>query len=104
MLWYHYGQYAVSDEMSETYSVEGDNAEFRHYLARLARSSRYLSRCDYALNCVLHLFIDCFNRRQLYKQLFPRYPANLIDFVYPPSWPLPERICHVKGTWKVSLE
>jgi IS1 family transposase len=83
LLWYHYGRYAVSDGKTDTFSVEGDNAELRHYLARLARSSRCFSRCDYALSCAIHLFVDCFNRRQLYKQRYPNYPAHLIHFVYP---------------------
>jgi len=39
-LWYHFGSYQVSEGKTDTYSVEGDNAELRHYLARLARSSR----------------------------------------------------------------
>jgi hypothetical protein len=34
---------------SQTYSVEADNAELRHYLARLVRKSRCFSRCIYAL-------------------------------------------------------
>ena len=33
------GHYAISEGKTDTYSVEGDNAELRHYLARLARSS-----------------------------------------------------------------
>ncbi len=68
-LWYHLGRYQVSEGKTDTYSVEGDNAELRHYLARLARSSRCFSRCPYALECALRLFIYCYNRRQLYKQL-----------------------------------
>jgi IS1 family transposase len=36
-LWYHWGRYAVSEGKTDTYSVEGNNAELRHYLARLAR-------------------------------------------------------------------
>ena len=32
-LWYHFGRYEVSEGKSETYSVEADNAELRHYLA-----------------------------------------------------------------------
>jgi len=43
-LWYHFGRYAVSEGNSDTFSVEADNAELRHYLARLARSSRFFSR------------------------------------------------------------
>lgn len=83
LLWYHYGRYAVSDGKTDTFSIEGDNAELRHYLARLARSSRCFSHCDYALSCAIHLFVDCFNRRQHYKQRYPNYPAHLVHFVYP---------------------
>ena len=66
---------------SETYSVEGDNAELRHYLARLARKSRCFSRCEKALGRAIKLFVFAFNRRQLYKQKYPHYPAHLIDFI-----------------------
>ena len=30
-LWYHFGRYEVSEGKVDTYSVEGDNAELRHY-------------------------------------------------------------------------
>lgn len=46
-------------------SVEGDTAEIRHYIARLARKSRYFSRCPVALQCALKLFVFAFNRTQL---------------------------------------
>ena len=36
LLWYHFGRYKVSVGKTDTFSVEGDNAEFRHYLTRLA--------------------------------------------------------------------
>ena len=84
-LWYHGGQYHLSDGKRDTFSVEGDNSELRHYLARLARSSRCFSRCPYALICALRLFAFAFNRRQLYKQKYPTYPAHVKDFVYPPN-------------------
>jgi IS1 family transposase len=82
-LWYHFGRYEVSIGKSETYSVEADNAELRHYLARLARRSRCFSRCSYALECALRVFIYSFNRRQLHRRLYPRYPANVMDFISP---------------------
>ena len=82
-LWYHLGQYQVSEGKSDTYSVEADNAELRHYLARLARSSRCFSRCLEALAWALTLFVYCFNARQLHKRQFPAYPAHLIDFLSP---------------------
>ena len=82
-LWYHLGRYEVSEGKADTYSVEGDNAELRHYLARLARRSRCFSRCPYALECALRLFVYCFNARQLYKQRFPNYSAHVMDFLSP---------------------
>jgi IS1 family transposase len=83
-LWYHFGRYEVPEGKADTYAVEADNAEFRHYLARLARQSRCFSRCPYALRCAIKLFVFCFNSRQLYKQKYPNYPANVMDFVSPP--------------------
>jgi IS1 family transposase len=80
-LWYHYGQYEVSQGKTDTFSVEGDNAELRHYLARLARRSRCFSRCIDALEWAVRLFIYCFNRRQLHKQRFPDYPAHVFQFI-----------------------
>jgi IS1 family transposase len=80
-LWYYWGRYAVSEGKTDTFLVEGDNAELRHYLARLARASICFSRCPYALACALRLFIFCYNRRQLYKQLYPAYPAHIKDFL-----------------------
>ena len=37
-LWYHFGRYETSQGKSDTYAVEADNAELRHYLARLRAS------------------------------------------------------------------
>jgi insertion element IS1 protein InsB len=42
---YYPGQHLACADKSQTYSVEADNAELRHYLARLARKSRCFSRC-----------------------------------------------------------
>jgi len=83
-LWYHFGRYAVSNGKEDTYSVEACNAELRHYLARLARKSRCFSRCPYALECAIRLFVYSFNSRQLYKQRFPAYPAHVKDFISSP--------------------
>jgi insertion element IS1 protein InsB len=82
-LWYHYGRYEVSEGKNDTYSVEGDNSELRHYLARLARKSRCFSRCPFALQCALKLFVFAFNRRQLHKQKFPGYQVHVKDFINP---------------------
>ena len=82
-LGFHFGRYEVSQGKTETYAVEADNAELRHYLARLARKSRCFSRCPLALERALRLFVYCFNSRQLHKQRFPHYPAHIMDFVSP---------------------
>lgn len=71
------------EDKSETYSVEGDNAELRHYLARLARRSRCFTRCIHALRNAIKLFVYAFNRRQLVRRRFPDYRFHVIDFVYP---------------------
>jgi len=83
-LWYHWGRYAISEGKADTYSVEGNNAELRHYLARLARSSRCFSRCPYALLCAVRLFAYYFNQRQLRKHQFPKYSFHITDFVHSP--------------------
>jgi len=80
-LWYHYGRYEVSVGKADTYSVEGGNADLRHYLARLVRRSRCFSRCPNALFCAVKLFIYCFNKRQLTKQRFPHYQTHVFQYV-----------------------
>jgi len=70
-------------DKSQTYRVEGVNAELRHYLARLRRNTRCFSKCLPALIRAIKLFVFAWNGRQLYKQRYPDYPAPLIQFVYP---------------------
>ena len=77
------GKYTISEGKTDTYSVEGDNAELRHYLARLVRKSRCFSRCPFALCYALKLFFFAFNSRQLYKKAHPKYPAHVFQFVAP---------------------
>jgi IS1 family transposase len=78
-----FGIHFARPDKAETYSVEGDNAELRHYLARLARRSRCFSRCIDALRLAVRLFVYCWNQRQLYRQQYPDYPAHLIEFLSP---------------------
>jgi IS1 family transposase len=75
--------YTPMPDKSEPYRGEGDNAELRHYLARLARRSRCFSRCIHALRHALKRFVFAWNRRQIYRQRFPNYPAHVLDFVCP---------------------
>lgn len=78
---YHQGSHLVAEGKTQTYSVEGGNADLRHYLARLAKKSRCFSRCIHALRRAVALFVDCWNKRQLHMQLFPDYHPALTDFV-----------------------
>lgn len=75
------GLHTPMPDKSETFRVEGDNAELRHYLARLARSSRCFSRSLKALGQAINLFVHAWNARQLHHHRYPRYPAHLIDFL-----------------------
>ena len=68
---------------SQTYSVEGSNADFRHYLARLRRRSRCFSRKKEALHNAVKLFIYAYNQRQLYKYRYPNYAPPLMSFATP---------------------
>src|SRR5437879_12598201 len=80
---YDPGQYQAMHGKSQTYSVEADNAELRHYLARLARKSRCFSRCIQALAGAIKLFVFAWNRHQLFRRAQPTYPAHVCDFLYP---------------------
>jgi hypothetical protein len=76
-----WGEHRSMYDKSETYSVEGDNAEFGHYLARLTRRSRCFSKCIEAPRRAVELFVWCWNWRQARKRQRPRYPVHLIDAV-----------------------
>ena len=75
--------------MKNACSVEASNAEFRYYLARLARKSRCFSRYSEALRRALKFFIYAWNRRQLHRRRFPKYEAHVRDFVSPRFYPHP---------------
>ena len=75
------GRYTPMPDKSETYRVEGDNAEIRHYLARLVRKSRCFSRCIHALRQAIQLFVYAWNGRQLHKIRYPQYSFHIMDFI-----------------------
>ena len=78
---YSPGRYTPMPDKSETYRVEGDNAEIRHYLARLARRSRCFSRCIQALRRAIQLFVFAWNSRQLQHFRYPKYTFHVRDFI-----------------------
>lgn len=78
---YRRGSHLSLADKSETYSVEGGNADLRHYLTRLARRSRCFSRCLVWLNRHLKAFAHAWNRRQLHNRARPFDKRPVIDFV-----------------------
>ena len=76
------GQHRVARGKTQTYSVEAVNAELRHYLARLARSSRCFSRSLAALRAALTVFMHAWNHRQLQRRRSPAYPAHVREYAY----------------------
>ena len=60
-----------SKDKCETYSVEGPDADFRHYLARLRRCSRCFSLKKEALQYAVKLIVYAYNQHQLFKRQYP---------------------------------
>ena len=81
---YYVAPFELRTDKRETYSVEAVNADLRHYMKRLARKSRCFSRKAQAPQKHLHLFVYCYNQRQIMKRNFPNYSAPLIDFLCHP--------------------
>lgn len=77
---YGRSRYISVKDKSETYAVEGGNAEIRHYLARLTRKSRCFTRCIEALKRAMKLFVNAWNRRQIHNRAYPKYHAHVSDF------------------------
>jgi insertion element IS1 protein InsB len=71
------GEHVVSDGKDDTYTVEGVNADLRHYLARLARRSRCFSRSLDALRTAMTLFAYYFNQRCLERLAHPAYAQSV---------------------------
>ncbi len=82
-LGYYPGYHEALSNKSQTYSMEGDNAELRHYVARLARRSRCFTRSIQALQDAIQLFVYAWNRRQLFRRDHPRYSAHVCSIRLP---------------------
>ncbi len=66
----------------QTDTVEGVNADLRHYLARLGRRSRCFSRCIHALRRAIALFVHFYNQHRLQLQQHTRYPLQSLEVVH----------------------
>lgn len=71
---------------NDTFTVEGVNADLRHYIPTLARRSRCFPRKLENLQTVLSLFVAAYNRFGLAKYNYHirhpnmSYPFSLLDF------------------------
>lgn len=78
--------YNIHDK-SNTFTVEGVNADLRHYIPILARRSRCFPRKLETLQAVLAVFVDAYNRFGKAKQLWAQqnekksFPRALCDFL-----------------------
>ena len=71
-LLYYGAAFEAQMDKSQTYSVEGANAEIRHYLGRLHRKSRCFCRNLEALRQAFWLFVHCYNKRCLFWHNKPK--------------------------------
>ena len=77
----YHGEHQMLPNKSQTYSVEGGNSVFRHYLGRLLRENRCINRCIHALRRAVDLFVFVWNQRQRHNRAYPKYKKHLIKFV-----------------------
>ncbi|MFV0400764.1 MAG: hypothetical protein ACK5LX_09145, partial [Oscillospiraceae bacterium] len=74
-------------DKSDTYTVEGINADLRHYIPTLARKSRCFARSIDSLRAVIAVFIDAYNKFGIAKHKFREthntnsLPFSVVDFL-----------------------
>jgi len=76
-------------DKSDTFTVEGVNADLRHYIPVLARRSRCFCRKLETLRAVIEVFVDAYNRFGVAKMNFTRnrnpnsreLPFSVLDFL-----------------------
>jgi IS1 family transposase len=72
----------------DTYTVEGINADLRHFIPLLRRRSRCFARSIETLIAVIEVFVEAYNRFGLakfkYRQANPSKspPLGFVDFLY----------------------
>ena len=83
-LFYRQGTHQPQPNKSQTYSVEGLNADLRCYLSALVRRTRGFARSTKSLHRLIWLFAFCYNRRCLaleraWQRLWPPLRATCMD-------------------------
>ena len=74
---------------NDTFTVEGVNADLRHYIPILARRSRCFPRKLETLKAVVEVFVDAYNKFGLAKMVFRKnrdpysreLPFSFLDFL-----------------------
>jgi len=82
------GQYVQNvHDKSDTFTVEGVNADLRHYIPILARRSRCFARKIETLRAVVAVFADAYNRfgaaKLKYRQCrsYAELPFSVLDYL-----------------------
>jgi IS1 family transposase len=78
---YGLAHHQVGKGKSQTYSVEGFHAGTRHYLARLRRRTRCVTRSLTALQKAIDLYVFCHNTRKR-KMNQENLKATQVHFTY----------------------
>lgn len=74
-------------DKSDTFTVEGVNADLRHYIPVLARRSRCFPRSLETLKAVVAVFVDAYNRfglakfKSRQKRKKGELPFSFVDFL-----------------------
>lgn len=74
-------------DKSDTYTVEGINADLRHYIPSLARKSRCFPRSLETLKAVISVFVDAYNKFGIAKYKYRTahntrsVPFSVFDFL-----------------------
>ena len=77
----HKAQHTPVPDKSQTYTVEGVNADLRCYVSCLLRRNRCFARSVAALKRLLRLFVTTYNRFRIFRYQHANRPAALIDFL-----------------------
>ena len=74
-------------DKSDTFTVEGVNADLRHYIPILARRSRCFARSLETLRAVMDVFVDAYNQYGIAKHKYRMHrqtgeiPFAIVDFL-----------------------
>ena len=74
-------------DKSDTFTVEGVNADLRHYIPVLARRSRCFARSLETLRAVMDVFVDAYNQFGIAKHKYRQtrktgeIPFAIVDFL-----------------------